>query len=159
MSQYRNYHPHHMESAHTNAIMGPVNPSQGEYPGLQPMHPGPFGQNYPMPYQHPGTLGATGNKFNWNDLKAFVDKMGGIEGIMSSLNKMNSIIQNVQKMAPMIRLLASTFAAKKTASTNELELSIPHRPPRKKKRTSSHKRKRSQNLKKRRTKSKKIRSK
>ena len=106
---------------------GTGNPQQGSHYGLPPGQelygPGtqPPGGNMPVPAQQqeksssaPFGLGNLPIK----DIKAFVDRMGGIEGIMNTVNKMNSVMKNVQQMAPMIKLLmGSFFKAKTTDST------------------------------------------
>lgn len=144
LSQYRYYYnPNEVQRAHTSSYIAPGSPPPSQ--SLQPVNPGQYGQwpeqgGYPVPYQAPAGSGGSsgGSKFNLNEIKTFIDRMGGIDGIVTSLNKVNGIIQNVQKMAPMIKLLAGSFIKSK-AVTNDLDLDTPQR-KRKKRRTSTRKR-------------------
>lgn len=106
-------------------------PPQGtSFPGI-PYGQEPYGPGWaqppsqlPVPYQAPAKpsspLGMLGN-LPLKDIKSFVDRMGGIEGIMNTVTKMNSLMKNVQQMAPMIKLLMGSFFKSKTAdSTSDL---------------------------------------
>ncbi len=159
MSQYHYRHPYQAERAHTNAYMGPGGPAPPQYPTL-PVYSQPPGQGQnilpatpvqqtPAPSTGGGLFGA-GSKLNFNDVKTIIDRMGGIDGIMNSINKMSSIIQNVQKMAPMIKLLAGSLIPAK-ATTTDIDLKTPRAKKRRRKRTSSHQRRYAANSKKRRS--------
>lgn len=45
------------------------------------------------------------SNFSFKDIKGFVDRMGGIEGIMGALTKVQKTMQTFQQMAPMLKLL------------------------------------------------------
>ncbi|AGA56879.1 hypothetical protein Theco_0670 [Thermobacillus composti KWC4] len=53
---------------------------------------------------------------NLADLKLIIDRMGGIEGILSTIQKVQKIVGTVQQFAPMIKLLAGSLGSKKTAA-------------------------------------------
>ncbi|MEI7027975.1 hypothetical protein [Paenibacillus sp. y28] len=88
----------------------------GGYPGLQGFQAGPPAvapaANLVQAVAEPvaaataksSLLGGLSN-FNMKDIKSFVDRMGGIEGIVESINKAQKLMNSVQQMAPMIKLL------------------------------------------------------
>lgn len=43
--------------------------------------------------------------FNLGQIKTFIDRMGGIEGVLDTVSKVQKVMQSVQQIAPMIRLL------------------------------------------------------
>ncbi|WP_165279987.1 hypothetical protein [Paenibacillus protaetiae] len=51
---------------------------------------------------------------NLSDIKGFVDRMGGIDGILSSVTKFQKVISSVQSMAPLMKLLVGSFSSKKS---------------------------------------------
>jgi hypothetical protein len=53
--------------------------------------------------------GGGGSSINFNQIKTFVDRMGGIDGIIGTMGKMQKIFQSVQQMAPMMKLLMGSF--------------------------------------------------
>ncbi|WP_284642071.1 hypothetical protein [Paenibacillus silviterrae] len=94
----------------------------GDYPGLG-------GAQFPAPYSGGmeggaggggGLGGALGNLLgggsgggsglNINQIKQFVDKMGGIEGIMTRMQQAQKMISMFQQMAPMAKLLFGSIA-------------------------------------------------
>ncbi|MBJ6361184.1 hypothetical protein ACFOQM_07755 [Paenibacillus sp. GCM10012307] len=50
------------------------------------------------------------------DIKGIIDRMGGIDGIIGTVGKVQKMVSSFQQMAPMFKLLMSTFG-KKGAST------------------------------------------
>jgi len=70
-----------------------------QYPGLGPAPGAPKAPGLP----------------NLADLKLIIDRMGGIDGILSTVQKVQKIVGTVQQFAPMIKLLAGSLS-KKTAS-------------------------------------------
>lgn len=52
---------------------------------------------------------------NMSDLKGIIDRMGGIDGIMANIGKVQKIVQGVQQIAPMISLLTGALGKKKNA--------------------------------------------
>jgi len=73
-----------------------------QYPGLGPA-PGPA-----KPMGLP----------NLADLKLLVDRMGGIDGILSTVQKIQKIVGTVQQFAPMIKLIAGSLGPKKAAAAS-----------------------------------------
>lgn len=43
--------------------------------------------------------------FNLGQIKTMIDRMGGIEGVLDTVSKVQKVMQSVQQLAPMIRLL------------------------------------------------------
>ncbi|WP_372660310.1 hypothetical protein [Cohnella sp.] len=60
------------------------------------------------------------NISNLNDVKAIIDRMGGIEGVLSTVGKFQKFMSTIQQVAPLIKLFmgnkGSTLA---TANTNK----------------------------------------
>lgn len=76
---------------------------------------------YLQSVQYPGLIPAQGAAKpgglpNLADLKLIIDRMGGIEGILSTIQKVQKIVGTVQQFAPMIKLLAGSLGSKKTAA-------------------------------------------
>lgn len=64
-----------------------------------------------LPFKLPFNISAQ----NLNDLKAMVDRMGGIDGILATAGKVQKFMSTVQQMAPFIKL----FMKKGSSSTSE----------------------------------------
>jgi hypothetical protein len=117
-------HPAHWSGA--RGFTQPPGPGGGgPWPGGLPAGPpadpffGPpaIPQNVQYPGQgpYPGAPKAPGLP-TLADLKLLVDRMGGIDGILNTVQKIQKIVGTVQQFAPMIRLLAGSLAAKKAAA-------------------------------------------
>ncbi|AOZ93598.1 hypothetical protein [Paenibacillus crassostreae] len=66
----------------------------------------------------PATPAKTGFSLaNIGELKGVIDRMGGIDGIVSSMGKFQKVMAGVQQMAPMIKLMMGTFGKGSTKST------------------------------------------
>ncbi|WP_276356577.1 hypothetical protein [Cohnella caldifontis] len=52
-----------------------------------------------------GAGGGTGKGFNFGDIKGFIDRMGGIDGVLNGLGKFQKLMSTMQQMAPLLRLL------------------------------------------------------
>lgn len=92
------------------------------YPGIE----NPYGAgraNLPVPYtpQPPAVGGSSGgggggggllSSLNFGQIKGFVDKMGGIDGIVSTMTRVQKMVSSFQQMAPMLKLLMGSFGAK-----------------------------------------------
>ncbi|MEB3103394.1 hypothetical protein [Ferviditalea candida] len=86
-----------------------------QYPQLQPYQP-PVSY---LPQQHKNTEsgnGSGGFKLPVNEIKTIVDRMGGLDGIMSTVSKMQKLVTSVQEVTPMLRSLLGSFG-KKAATT------------------------------------------
>ncbi|OAB36056.1 hypothetical protein [Paenibacillus glacialis] len=79
---------------------------------------------------------------NIGELKGVIDRMGGIDGIVSSMGKFQKVMSGVQQMAPLIKLMMGSFGKGKTKGTPEDDDPIYYTPrKRRRKKTSSLKRK------------------
>lgn len=56
------------------------------------------------------------NITNLSDIKAMVDRMGGIEGVLSTMGKVQKFMATMQQVAPMIKLFMGNKG--KTATAN-----------------------------------------
>uniref|UniRef100_UPI000472F961 hypothetical protein n=1 Tax=Paenibacillus forsythiae TaxID=365616 RepID=UPI000472F961 len=52
-----------------------------------------------------GNLGGLANLGNMDQIKGLIDRMGGIDGIVSSMGKVQKVMQGFQQMAPMFKLV------------------------------------------------------
>jgi hypothetical protein len=59
--------------------------------------------------------GSAGGSFNPAQLAGLVQKLGGIEGIFNTLNKLNKMMATVQQMSAMFKMLGSSFFSKSSA--------------------------------------------
>ncbi|GAE08385.1 hypothetical protein JCM10914_4676 [Paenibacillus sp. JCM 10914] len=50
---------------------------------------------------------------NISDLKGIIDRMGGIDGLVNNIGKVQKVMQGFQQLAPMVSLLAGAFSKKK----------------------------------------------
>lgn len=50
---------------------------------------------------------------NMNDVKNLIDRMGGIEGIVNNIGKVQKVMQGFQQLAPMFSVLAGALGKKK----------------------------------------------
>jgi hypothetical protein len=107
-------------------------PVPGGYPPQMPGYPdGSAGPQYPgvpsAPY-YPGQPASPANassgllgSFNMDQIKQFIDRMGGIEGIVNTLTRVQKLVQSVQQVAPMLKLLLPKSGAKTAAEEEEDE--------------------------------------
>ncbi|MEC0232792.1 tyrosine protein kinase [Paenibacillus kribbensis] len=101
--------------------------SSTPYPGLDPYNEVPQADSSAVvPYEAPasitdaavvtpdpapakggllGSLGSLGNIKNLNEIKGFIDRMGGIDGIVATLGKVQKVMSSVQQFAPMAKLI------------------------------------------------------
>ncbi|NBI29862.1 hypothetical protein [Chengkuizengella marina] len=82
------------------------------------------------------------------DIKAMVEKLGGVEGIFNTINKMNGFMKQVQQFSPMLKLLLGSFgkgAAAATAADAALLEDRRRRRKRRKRRKSGSSKRRSSN--------------
>lgn len=76
---------------------------------------------------------------NLTELKGIVDRLGGIDGILSTMTKVQKVVGNVQQMAPLVKLLFKTFgkgggaAAPVAHTAEESEWTPPRRPKKRRK--------------------------
>jgi hypothetical protein len=93
---------------------------QGQpYPGLTPYN------NYnPAAFEAPSTALAapstsTGLPFNFSQMKGIIDRMGGIDGLMGHVTRIQKIIQSIQQLSPMLKLLMGSKA--RTAGQGDVD--------------------------------------
>lgn len=82
---------------------------QDSYPGLDQPFAGPPAPVNPtvLPAQSTASsikLPFNINISNINDIKAMIDRMGGIEGVMSTVGKVQKFMSTVQQVAPLVKL-------------------------------------------------------
>lgn len=87
---------------------------------------------YLQSVQYPGLIPAQGAAKpgglpNLADLKLIIDRMGGIDGILSTVQKVQKIVGTVQQFAPMIKLLAGSIGPKKASAASADSGSRPRR--------------------------------
>ena len=89
------------------------------------IQPAPISQALILPNQNvtEAAKPAKGGGFNLgnslNDIKGIVDRMGGIDGIVSTMTKVQKVVGSISQMAPLIKVLAGSFGKKGTASIAE----------------------------------------
>lgn len=68
------------------------------------------------------------NISNLNDLKAVVDRMGGIEGVLSTMGKFQKFMSSVQQIAPLIKLFMGNKGSKLATANNDKSSTKRRRP-------------------------------
>jgi hypothetical protein len=58
------------------------------------------------------STGIAGLPFNFNQIKGVIDKMGGIDGVMGHVGRIQKFIASMQQMGPMIKVLMGSFGSK-----------------------------------------------
>ncbi len=128
----------------------------GEFPGIgnpyvgggTPSWPAAYNPEFPVPGGTGGfggagglTGGASGGAaggsgaggllggLNLNQVKGFIDKMGGIDGLVSTMTRVQKMVSSFQQMAPMLKLLMGSFGGK--AASKSLDFDDLDRPRRK----------------------------
>lgn len=131
MTRYGN----HNRPMRTSAYQEPGFPQYPYQAGGEVIGGGP----YPVPYEQqaapPAKSGGSG--FKLDEIKSFVDRMGGIDGILDTMGKVNRFMQTMQQMGPMFKLLLGSFGGAKAATAKT------SRPPSRRRRSSSNRSRRS----------------
>lgn len=134
--------PYPYKPVHVRQTNPPVIPTAGP-PGVHPpsqppgylegMPPsfGPEGQYSPYPFgpqmpASPAKSGLLGN-FNFGQIKQIIDRMGGIDGVLTTVGKVQKLMQSVQQLAPMLKLLIPKTGAKTASDEEEWEYERPRR--------------------------------
>ncbi|MBP1995805.1 aminotransferase [Paenibacillus eucommiae] len=80
----------------------------------------------PVPYEGGTALGtgaSTGsgilNGLNFNQIKGFVERMGGVEGIVGTMTKVQKVMSSFQQMAPMLKVLFNSFTGGKAKTAEK----------------------------------------
>ncbi len=125
-SNIKNYRGPHTRSS-VNSAESP-SPYGNIYPGLDNSSSLIPSQNQGSPLSVPVDSGSLMNPGNnivnafkglpIDQVKNIVNRMGGIQGIVESMGKMQTLFASFQQMAPMLKLLFSSFGSKKASATN-----------------------------------------
>lgn len=78
-----------------------------------------------------GSGGGGSSSFNIGQIKQIIDRLGGIEGIMDTVTKVQRMVQSVQQVAPLVKVLMGNLIKKKAG--DDLD-AAPKRRKRKKRR-------------------------
>lgn len=94
---------------------------QDTFPGIEDTFAGPPAVINPtvLPVQAASTATKSSLPFNISnigDLKAMVDRMGGIEGVLATVGKFQKFMSTMQQMAPMIKLFMGNKGGKVTTA-------------------------------------------
>lgn len=121
----------------------------GDFPGVGQGQVTPYYPEMQNPYLPAVTPPASSNplsNFSFKDIKGFVDRMGGIEGMMSTLTKVQKTMQTFQQMAPMLKLLIPKLGGAKSASLDDDDYYYRRRRRRRRRSNPGGKRKRKSSL-------------
>ena len=143
-----------MNDPNRPSIRGWNLPGFGEgYPGLG--HPGAFGNPGfggdpffgPPSFVNPTVLppgGGPSKSFALSDIKNMIDRMGGIDGILSGIGKFQKFMSTMQQLAPLLRLFIGSSASTKSTSLGAASQGVKRRRrPRRSRRRSQRYRQRS----------------
>jgi hypothetical protein len=116
----------------------PIYPGLGGNPYGEVVRPGGFGSSPNLPAVTGGTGAGTGSggiggllgNFNFGQLKGLVDRLGGIDGVIGTMGKVQKMMASFQQMAPMLKVLIGAFGSK-AATKNAGRLSAGSRKRRK----------------------------
>jgi hypothetical protein len=87
------------------------------YPGfLNNSYPGYGAATTSTALTTPTAAASTG--FNFNQIKGIIDRMGGFEGVMGHITRVQKIFQSIQQMSPMLKVLLGSFGGKKASTAN-----------------------------------------
>ncbi|TFE26958.1 hypothetical protein [Cohnella luojiensis] len=106
---------------------------QQQFPGIGDAFAGPPAVINPTVIPNQVTASATKLPFNINisnmaDVKALVDRMGGVEGILSTMGKFQKFVSTMQQIAPMVKLFMGNKGSK-ASTANSSKSSTPRRRP------------------------------
>lgn len=99
------------------------------YPGLGDPFAAPSIPDNPTVIPSPGSNKSAGLMSNLADWKQMLDRVGGLDGVMNTMGKLQKIFSTMQQMAPLLRLLIG-----KGQSASATAASVRHRSPRRKRR-------------------------
>lgn len=130
---------HEQRNAKTKAFGPPQGPEFPAESGFTPPPQnisglsGPPAQ-YPVPFSGGGPGNSLASNFNMNELKNMIDRMGGVDGILNTMQKVNKLMQTVQQMTPMLKLFLGSFGKAKTTDMYDDDDYYPKRRRRRKRR-------------------------
>lgn len=91
---------------HINQYVPGEPPYGGGYPGTPPpMGYGTETYSEFLPAPAPAKSANPLANLKFQDIKTWIDRMGGIDGILNTINKMQRVMQTIQQFAPMVRML------------------------------------------------------
>ncbi|MBB3111949.1 hypothetical protein FHS18_004017 [Paenibacillus phyllosphaerae] len=83
----------------------------------------PAAEKLPDPAKEEGTAANKASGFSLNnlggnikDIQGIVERMGGLDGILSTVQKVQKVVSSVQQMTPLIKVLAGSFGKKGSAA-------------------------------------------
>lgn len=56
---------------------------------------------------------------NLTEIKGFVDRMGGLDGILTTVTKAQKIVSSVSQMAPLVKVFFGSFGSKNKSSSSQ----------------------------------------
>lgn len=87
------------------------------YPGLGTNF---MGSASPNPFSPQAAGGTSGGSFNMEQFKGIFNRLGGLDGILGTMTKVNKIFQSFQQMSPLIKLmLGSLLGGAKVKTVSE----------------------------------------
>jgi hypothetical protein len=72
-----------------------------------------------------------------NEIKGFVDRIGGLDGILSTVGKVQKVVSSVSQMAPLVKVLMGSFKKDAGDSSDDGIEVVPKKRKRRKKPTGS----------------------
>ena len=110
----------------------------GQYPGINhpdvglemkaqassitPYSPQVYGSSFTPPSSAPNAGKSGGFSMpNINDIKGFIERMGGVEGIIATMGKVQKVMQTVQQFAPMAKMLTGLLPGGSKGSSSDDE--------------------------------------
>ncbi|MFD0960168.1 hypothetical protein [Paenibacillus chungangensis] len=125
--QGTSYPPHawgnNSYSNHSRSASPPAHISSQSEPHLLPaVVPQPSSQLAETPPRPPSggfSLANLTKMANLTEIKGFVDRMGGLDGILSTVTKMQKVVTGVSQMAPMVKVLFGSFGKKSISQDDE----------------------------------------
>jgi hypothetical protein len=85
-----------------------------------------------------GSGSGTGS-LNIAQIKQVIDRLGGVDGIMETMGKVQKMVQSVQQMAPLVKVLMGSFGKKKKKSNSDSDGLAPRRRRRRRRKTTGTK--------------------
>jgi hypothetical protein len=89
-----------------------------QYPGSQPSSEGYLPEQAYSPYlpaaapAQESTSSGFLSKLDFNQIKATIDRLGGVDGILATVSKVQKVMQTMQQFAPMLKMLIPKLGAK-----------------------------------------------
>jgi hypothetical protein len=72
------------------------------------------------------------------EIKGFVDRLGGLDGILSTVGKVQKVVSSVSQMAPLVKVLMGSFKKDSSSDTSDDDVEVvPKKRKRRKKPTGS----------------------